>query len=86
MSSSVNLDAIRNRNRSELALGGHRNKALQKEWNEAGEAAFVFEVLSEMEQKDGVNPDYNKEVKELEQLFMEEFQPFRERGYNQMRT
>lgn len=78
--SCVNLVAIWNRNRSELALGGHRNLALQKEWNVTGEATFVFEVLSETVQKDGNITDYSKEVKEPEQLFIDEPQPFGKRG------
>jgi hypothetical protein len=55
---------------------------LQREWKEFGEAAFVFEVLSEIVQKDGENCDYNKEVKALEQLYLDELQPFGERGYH----
>lgn len=80
--SSPNLDKIWNRHRFELNLGSHRNTHLQREWKEFGEAAFVFEVLSEIVQKDGENCDYNKEVKVLEQLYLDELQPFGERGYH----
>ncbi len=63
--SSLNLDAIWNRNLSELRLGGHRNPKLQQEWNTFGEVNFVFEVLTELTQNDGATLDYGKEVREL---------------------
>lgn len=80
--SSVNLDAIWNRNRSELNFGGHRNEVLQKEWKEYGGNNFRFEVLAELEQKEGEAKDYGREVKELEVLYLDELQPFGEKGYN----
>lgn len=80
--SSVNLDAIWNRIKTELKFNGHRNDALQKDWNAFGEDAFVFEILSELEQKEGDNVDYGKEVNKLEEMFIEELQPFGEKGYN----
>ena len=80
--SSLNLDAIWNRHQTELKFGGHRNEVLQKEWKEFGEDNFKFEILSEIEQKDDDKADYNKEVKELEEMFIEDLQPFAEKGYN----
>lgn len=80
--SSLNLDAIWNRIRTELKFGGHRNEALQKDWNELGEENFRFEMLSEVEEKAGENINYAKEIKDLEKLFVEELQPFGEKGYN----
>ena len=84
--SSVNLDAIWNRNKGELKFNGHRNKQLQEEWNSFGEENFVYEILSEIEQKDGDNLDYNKEAKKLEEMFIEELQPFGEKGYNAVKV
>ena len=80
--SSINLDAIWNRIKVEVKFGGHRNEKLQNDWKEFGEENFVFEVLSEIEEKDGDKVDYNKEVKTPEEMFIEELQPFGERGYN----
>jgi group I intron endonuclease len=80
--SSINLDAIWNRIKVELKFGGHRNLLLQQEWKEFGEDNFLFEILSEIEQKDGDKVDYNKETKKLEEMFIEELQPFGEKGYN----
>jgi len=80
--SSVNLDKIWNRHRLELNYGTHRNLALQTDWNEFGESNFVFEILSEIKQTDENNSDYTKESKLLAKMFVEELQPFGEKGYN----
>lgn len=85
ISSSINLDAICNRIKVERKFGGHRNASLQHEWKEFGEDNFRFEILSEIGQKDGDNTDYNKEAKKLEEMFIEELQPFGEKGYNAAR-
>ena|SRR6478735_9144031 len=84
--SSVNLDAIWNRNKSELKFIGHPNTALQADWSKFGEENFRFEILSEIEQKDGDKIDYNKEAKKLEEMFMEELQPFGEKGYHTLKA
>lgn len=80
---STNLDKIWNRHSTELRFGNHRNKALQQDWNSHGPESFHFEILSEIAQPDD-NPIFNasQEVKGLEKLFLEERQPFGERGYN----
>ncbi len=82
LDSSPNLDTIWNRHLFELNLGSHRNKALQQDWKEHGAANFVFEILSELEQDDDKPVDYAKEVKTLEAMFLEELQPYGEKGYH----
>lgn len=84
--SSPNLDKIWNRHRLELQFGGHRNAELQKEWKEFGEDNFVFEILAEIEQKEDSTLDINKELKLLEQMYVEELQPFGDRGYHARKT
>ena len=80
---STNLDKIWNRHHTELRFGGHRNKALQQDWNQYGEEQFVFEILSEIAQpEDGQPFDAAKEVRALEKMFLEERQPYGERGYH----
>lgn len=79
---SVNLDAIWNRNRVQLKFGNHQNVALQKDWNELGPDNFVFEIISEIQQKEGELKDYSKEVKELASMFLEDLQPYDEKGYH----
>ena len=83
--SSVNLEAIWNRISGELKLGGHRNEILQKEWNEFGGENFKFEILSEIEQKDGDKTDHNQEAKRLAEMFIDELKPFGEKGYNKIK-
>jgi len=83
--SSTNLNAIFNRHRLQLNFGNHPNEALQADWKLLGEDHFVFEVLGEVEQKDGANIDYARELKLLEQLWLEELKPYQEKGYNRER-
>lgn len=80
--SSKNLDAIWNRHRAQLDFGSHPSKELQKDWKILGEGSFRFEILSEIEHREGVNIDYDKELKLLESMYLEELKPFGEKGYN----
>jgi hypothetical protein len=80
--SSADLVAIWNRHRFQLNAGNHENKDLQADWKELGEDKFKYEILGEIDQDDSANTDCKKEVKALEQLFIEELQPFDEKGYN----
>ena len=77
---SPNLDKIWNRHRVELDFGNHRNTDLQKDWKQYGADNFVFEILAELEEQPGA--DMNKEIKLLTQLYMEELQPYGEKGYH----
>lgn len=61
-----------NRHRTELRFGTHRNKALQKDWNELGEEHFEFSVLSELEQKEDENLNLRSEAKLLREMLEEE--------------
>jgi hypothetical protein len=45
VNSSPNLDAAQNGQFFQLRQGLHRDKELQAEWNQQGEASFQFEVL-----------------------------------------
>ena len=80
--SSVNLDKIWNRHRVELNFGNHRNVSLQKDWKEFGEDNFRYEILSEIKQEADKQTDYAKEAKQLAKMFIEELQPFGDKGYN----
>jgi excinuclease UvrABC nuclease subunit len=59
------------------------NKALQAEWNEFGKDYFIFEVLEKLKKKE--DPYFNEKdaLAELEQKWLEQLQPYGERGYNQ---
>lgn len=81
--SSVNLDAIFNRHRMQLRIDSHRNKALSADWKEFGEEAFEFEVLETLDPLD--QPEYTpaEDLKFLERHWLNELQPYGERGYHQ---
>ncbi|UHA72802.1 GIY-YIG nuclease family protein [Paenibacillus sp. 481] len=68
-----------------LQLGTHMNKALQREWNEFGETAFTFELLEPLKQQENVYVDTKDELKKLEEKWMEQLQPYDERGYHTKR-
>lgn len=82
LGSSLNLEGMLNRHRFMLKMGGHRNQVLQQEWNEYGAEQFVFEVLEEVQVKDDPNFNLEDELTLLELIWLEELQPFGERGYN----
>jgi group I intron endonuclease len=82
LGSSFNLQGPLNAHRFMLTIGSHRNKTLQKEWNEFGEDKFVFEILETVKVKDETNFDIKDELTLLEQIWIEKLKPFGERGYN----
>lgn len=71
IAASVDVRALINRNRAELKLKGHRDRALQQEWNESDGATFEFEVLDTLESSD--QPGYNPadDLRALEQMWRE---------------
>ena len=82
LGSSLNLEGSLNKNKFMLTIGQHRNKAIQEDWNEYGPDKFVFEILEVVKVKDDPNFNLNDELTLLEQIWLEELQPFGERGYN----
>lgn len=82
LGSAMDLHGPFNRHRFTLKYGIHLNKQLQREWNEFGEGAFVFEVLEVVKKRDA--PDFSMEIalSALEAAWVERLQPFGERGYN----
>jgi group I intron endonuclease len=81
--SSTNLGAKWNSQQFQLNMGSHPNRELQKDWNEYGKENFVYEVLEELKPSEENNPILDREeVKTLEELLIEKYQPFGEKGYN----
>jgi hypothetical protein len=78
---SENLDGIFNRIKFQLNANCHNQKDLQADWNEFGADKFEFEVLEELEPREGI--DNKKELEFLEDLWLEKYQPFGEKGYNE---
>jgi len=82
LGSSLNLQGPLNSHRFMLGIGSHRNKPLQKEWNEFGAEAFVFEILETVKIKDEPGFDIGDALTLLEQIWIEKLQPFGDKGYN----
>ena len=82
LGSSLNLEGPLNRHRFMLRIGSHINKVLQQDWDELGPDHFVFEILEVIQVKDDPNFNLKEELTLLEQIWLEELQPFGERGYN----
>lgn len=82
ISSSLDLKAIWHSQRLQLETGTHVNSDLQKDWNEFGPENFSYEILEEIQEKDDKPLDYRKEIKALEQIVIEDLQPFGDKGYN----
>jgi group I intron endonuclease len=82
LGSSLNLEGPLNRHKFMLKIGSHTNKALQKDWDELGPDQFVFEILEEVKMSQDPNFNLKDELTLLEQIWLEQIQPFGERGYN----
>ncbi|AOC94396.1 hypothetical protein BB050_01263 [Flavobacterium anhuiense] len=80
--SSADLDAIFKRQKFQLNCGNHPVAELQKDWKELGEDKFEFEILSEIKENDTAVKSDPKDLKLLEQMFLDEIKPFDEKGYN----
>ena len=78
--SSTDLKATWNAQKFQLNAGIHRNKELQKDWNEYGGGNFAFEILQELKLTENDSADRRREVKTLEDQCVLEWQPF----YNQV--
>lgn len=56
---------------------------LQLDWNALGEEAFTYEVLEQKSTKD--MGDVRWEMKQMEAKWLEELQPYGEKGYNKQK-
>ena len=70
----------------QLKVGSHVNKALQAEWNQYGEDAFVFEVLEILKENKNEYVDPKDELKKLEQKWLDQLQPYGDQGYNKKKS
>lgn len=69
-----------------LENGAYTNKMLQKEWSEYGKEAFEMEVLEILKEKDDFYYNEKEELEKLEEKWLNQLQPFGERGYHQDKT
>ena len=81
--STLDLSAMFNRIRFQLAAGAHPNKPLESDWKHYGAPKFEFEVLEEIVPRE--DPDYNyaADLEVLEDLWLEKLEPYGEKGYNE---
>jgi hypothetical protein len=83
LGSSPNLPAISNRLRMQLDAGGYvMLPELQREWKEVGGDKFVFEILEELEPPEGPGWDPSDDLAALLALWMEQLQPYDDKGYH----
>ena len=69
---SLDVDGAMNRHRFELKLGGHRNRALAREWARHGADSFAFEVIDRLQPRDEPGYDCKRELAALLTLWTEE--------------
>lgn len=65
-----------------LNSGTEFNKELQKEWNEFGSDAFIFEVLEKLKPNDNPFVKQKDELIQLKEHWIEKLQPFGDKGYH----
>ena len=82
LGSSLNLHGPLNKHRFTLKYGSHDVPALQKDYNELGAEAFLFEVLAVVKPSEDPSFNLGNELAALEQLWIQKLEPFGEKGYN----
>ncbi|NOU96730.1 GIY-YIG nuclease family protein [Paenibacillus sp. LMG 31456] len=86
--SSMDLNGMFNRHQFFLQMGGHSNKELEREWKEFGGDSFLFEILEQIKPREEVLQSFDElkkykiELEEMEQMWLEELQPYGDRGYH----
>lgn len=80
--SSLDLKAIWYAQKLQLDMGIHHNSELQKDWKIFGSENFSYEIIDEINQTEDKPVDYNKEIKTLEEMIIDDLQPFEKNGYN----
>tara|TARA_Y100001968_G_C19415688_1_gene748880 strand:+ start:569 stop:910 length:342 start_codon:yes stop_codon:yes gene_type:complete len=78
---SIDMQAKWNRHKMELKFGNHKNKELQKDWNNMGESNFVFEIISELKPNEEKISNYTKDLLDLQHMVMEEMGDFGDNHY-----
>lgn len=80
--SSLDLKAIWHAQKLQLDMGMHQNSELQKDWKNYGPDNFCYEILEEIHETNEKPLDYKQEIKALEEMIIEDLQPFENKGYN----
>jgi hypothetical protein len=82
--SSMDLCAIWHAQKLQLDFGMHQNTDLQNDWKVFGPENFIYEILDEIKQNEDKPADYEKEIKTLEAMIIDEVKPFENKGYNKI--
>ena len=80
--SSLNITARFNRHKMGLKFGSEEIKELLDDYNKYGPDCLEFSVVDYLKPKDDPTYNYRKDLAELENMWVEELQPFGEKGYN----
>ncbi|MFH0734011.1 MAG: GIY-YIG nuclease family protein [bacterium] len=83
--SSLNITARFNRHQMELKFGSEDIKELLDDYNKYGLENFEFRIVDLLKRKDDPTYNYRKDLAELENMWLEELQPYGERGYNKIK-
>lgn len=83
LGAGLDIQGIINRHKFALSAGGHNSKNLQRDWNELGADKFEFEILDQMEPKDEPGFNARRELEFMEEMWLEQLQPYGDRGYNE---
>jgi hypothetical protein len=81
VASSRDVDAALNRHRFALRVGSHRNRRLQRDYDEGGADGLSFEVLDRVDRDDPNVRDLDAELVTLEALWTERLGLGREGDY-----
>lgn len=68
---SRDLPSMLNRQRAQLSMGAHPERALQQDWDALGAEAFVFEVLDTLPPGEGPGYDPADDLAELARMWQE---------------
>lgn len=75
LKTSQDLDRAFNSDHFQLRLGGHRNKALQSDWNALGEENFEFSIVDTLTpDESGKITDITKQLKSFLEMYKAEFE------------
>ncbi len=80
--SSMDLVAIWHAQKLQLDCGMHQNIELQKDWKQYGAENFSYEIVEEIYPTDDPKVNYPKEIKILEEMILDDLQPYDNNGYN----
>ena len=83
LGAGLDLVGTMNRHRFQLTRGTHPNPRLQGDWNDSDGSNFAFEILDQITPpRDNPAFDARAELEFMEKLWLQDLQPFGERGYN----